>query len=203
MVFWLGIFVGGVFAWYAVKMGFYDMWAMLFNIVISIYLAVFLGPVIVDLIPAAGGGRYSNILAMMGTAIAVFLILHCISYTFITGLFTVSFPRLFNSLGAGFLGFLGGFLVWSFVALLIYMSPISQNSFVKEIGFGSEFRETNVSYMSWWCNLVHKAVASEDAGITSEKAIGELLESAEMNGREKTSEGPEPNEPTGTNVKDM
>jgi hypothetical protein len=51
--------------------------------------------------------------------------------------------------------------------------------------------------------LVHKAVASEDAGITSEKAIGELLESAEMNGREKTSEGPEPNEPTGTNVKDM
>jgi hypothetical protein len=203
MVFWLGIFVGGVFAWYAVKMGFYDMWAMLFNIVISIYLAVFLGPVIVDFIPAAGSARYGNTLAIIGTAIAAFLILHCISYTFITGVFTVSFPKLFNSLGAGFLGFLAGFLVWSFAALLIYMSPISQDSFVKDIGFGSDFRQSNVSYMTWWCNLVHKAVASEGAGITSEQAISELLKGTEMKIREKTDEGPEPNEPAGTNVKDM
>ena len=97
MIFWMGILVGGVFAWYAVKMGLYVMWAVLFNIVISVYLAVFLGPVIVDIVPAAGDATYGNILTIIGTAIAAFLILHCISHVFVTGVFSVSFPRIFNS----------------------------------------------------------------------------------------------------------
>jgi hypothetical protein len=44
MVFWAGILVGGLFIWFAVKIGFYEMWATLFNIVISIYIAIFLSP---------------------------------------------------------------------------------------------------------------------------------------------------------------
>jgi hypothetical protein len=202
MVFWMGILAGGIFAWYAVKTGLYVTWAMLFNIVISVYLAVFLGPVIIDIVPAAGDTTYGNIFATIGTAIAAFLILHSISHVFVTGVFSVSFPKVFDSLGAGFLGFLAGFLVWSFAGLLIYMSPISQNTFVKEIGFGRQFRETNVSYMSWWCNLVHKAVASQDSEITTEKAISGLLKSAEKKTQKKSAQPAEPNQPALTDVED-
>ena len=104
---------------------------MLFNILISVYLAIFLGPAIVDMFPAAGGSAFSNALAMASTGVGAFLILHCISYTFITGQFTVSLPRILDSLGAALLGFLAGFLVWSFASLLICTSPISQNAFIE------------------------------------------------------------------------
>lgn len=195
MIFWVGILVGGLFAWLAVKMRFYETWAMLFNIVISVYLAIFLGPVIVDIVPAAGDMPYSDVLAIVCTAVVAFLILHCISYTFLTGQFSVSFPKIFNTLGAALLGFFAGFLVWSFVGLLIYLTPVSQNAFVKEIGFGSQFRQTNVSNICWWCNLVHKAVASEQSTCTVEEAITALLESAEEKPPAATGRPAEPNEP--------
>jgi len=179
MIFWAGILVGGLFVWLAVKIGFYEMWAMLFNIVISVYLAIFLGPAIVNIIPGAGDSIFSDALAMICIGIVAFLILHCISYTFITGQFTVSFPRLLDSLGAAFLGFLAGFLVWSFVGLLICITPISQNTFVKGIGLGSHFQQTGMPYICRWCNLVNKAVASQDNKITCEETIDALLKSAE------------------------
>lgn len=42
MVFWIAILVGGAFVWLGVRMGFYQSWCLLFNIVVSIYLAIFL-----------------------------------------------------------------------------------------------------------------------------------------------------------------
>ena len=136
MVFWIGILVGGLFAWFAIRMGFYETWVMLFNIVISVYLGVFLGPIIANIV-AVADAPYSNVLAILAIAIASFLILYGISYIFFTSQFNIPFPKVFDILVAGFLGFLAGFLVWSFVSFLVCIAPISQNTFVKEIGFGS------------------------------------------------------------------
>lgn len=198
MVFWLGILVGGAFAWLAIKMGFYETWALLFNIIISIYLAVFLGPIIADIAPIARGTAYNNALCMLATAIAAFLILHGISYTFLTGQFTVSFPKIFNTIGTGFLGFLSGFLVWTFVSLLISITPISQQPIAKEIGFGSQFEQTNVPYICWWCNLVSTVVSPRDNEYTTEQAIGGLLNSGKKKAQAqmaKQAESAEPNKP--------
>ncbi|UCF42676.1 MAG: CvpA family protein [Planctomycetota bacterium] len=175
MVFWLGILVGAVFAWFAVRIGFYGMWAMLFNIVISVYLAIYLQPVVVK-VPGLGDTLYTNALAMMGTAIAIFLILHGISYTFLTGQLVPSFPKVFNTLGSGFLGFLAGFLVWSFVSLLVYVTPISQNAFIKSVGFG-KFQKTSTC-ISRWCGLVN-ALSLQDRQYSAEETIGQLLKSVE------------------------
>jgi len=176
MIFWVGILAGGLFAWLAVKIGFYEMWATLFNIVISIYLAIFLGPIILAIIPGVSDTPYSNVLTMLCTAAGGFLILHCISYTFLTGQFSVSFPKIFNTLGAAFLGFLAGFLVWSFLSLLICMTPVSQQPIVKALGFASQSQQASVSYMSSWCDLVSKAV---DNKISGEEAIRALLDKAQ------------------------
>lgn len=216
MAFWLGILVGGLFAWFAIKLGFYETWAMLFNIIISIYLAVFLRPVIVEVVPAAGDTPYSGVLIMSATAIISFLILHGISYTFLTGQFNVSFPKILNTLGTGFLGFLAGFLVWSFASLLISATPISQNTFVNGLGFDSQFEQSNMPYISWWCNLVNTVVSSQDSEHTAEEAISELLKSvekketavqgkpAEPNDVETgTTEEKQPGSPPGANVEDI
>ena len=193
MAFWFGILVAGLFAWFAVGIGFYEMWVMLFNIVISIYLAVFLRPIIVN-IPAVGDTPYSNALTMIAIALASFSILHGISYTFITSQFKVSFPRIFNTLGTGFLGFLAGFLVWNFVSFLIFITPISQDTFVRGIGFNDEFQQSNVSVICRWCNLVSRVVSSRDSEISWEQAVSELLKSTEPELQVEPAEQAEPND---------
>jgi hypothetical protein len=194
MAFWFGILVGGFFAWYAVGVGFYETWTMLFNIIISVYLAVFLRSVIVN-IPAVSDTPYTNALTMLAIAIASFAILQGITYTFLTGQFKVSFPRIFNTLGTGFLGFLAGFLLWNFVSFLIFITPISQDTFMKGFGFKDQFRQSNVSYLSRWCNLVNTVVSSRGSKITSEEAISGLLKSTETEAKIKPAERAEPAEP--------
>ncbi len=198
MMFWIGILAGGAFAWFAMKLRFYQTWTLVFNIIISIYLSLYLRPVIVN-IPAVGDTPYSNALAMAAVASASFLILHGISYTFLTGQFNVSFPKVFEVVGTGLLGFLAGFLVWSFLSLLIYITPVSQNTFVKDIGFTDQFQQTSVLYISRFCNLVNAAVSSQDDEHSAEQTISKLLKDFESKVREKTPEKPKPVEPAEPN----
>lgn len=191
MIFWIGILVGGSFAWFAVKRGFYETWAFAFNIIISIYLGVFLGPVIADIVPVTSVPGYNNALCMAATAIGAFLILHGISYTFITGQFSIPFPRALELLGSGSLGFLAGFLVSSFFCLLIWITPISQQPIVKDMGFDSGFERCSLPVIRWCCNLVQTAVSRQDSRYTAQEAITELLKKAQ----ERTGNQAEPNEP--------
>jgi len=177
MVFWIGILVSGAFAWLAVKLRFYQTWALIFNIIISIYLAIYLQPVIAN-ISAVGDTPYSSVLAMAAVALASFLVLHGISYICLTGQFNVQFPKVFDTLGSGFLGFAVGFLVWCFLTLLIYITPASQNTFVKEIGFTDRYQQTGVSYIAGFCDLVN-AIVSHDDMDSAEKTINDLLKSEE------------------------
>lgn len=179
MVFWIGILFGILFAWLAVKSGFYESWILLFNIVIAVYLAIFLGPVIADILPVARGSAYNTALCMIISGGGAFLILHGISYILFTGQFSVPFTKTFDTCVAGFLGFLAGFLVWVFLSLLICITPISQNPFVSELDFTGSFQQTGVPYAGWWCDCVHSIAASKDSNITGEEAIGALLKNTE------------------------
>jgi hypothetical protein len=179
MVFWIGILFGSLFVWLAIKKGFYETWVLLFNIVITVYLAVFLGPLIADIVPIADGSAYNIALCMIIPALGAFLILYGISFTLFTGQFSVPFTKTFDTFIAGFLGFLTGFLVWVFLSLLICITPISQNTFVSELDFKGSFQQTGAPYVGWWCDRVHSIVASRDSDITSEEVIGALLKNTE------------------------
>jgi len=179
MVFWIGILFGCLFVWLAIKKGFYETWVLLFNVVIAVYLGVFLGPIIANIVPIARESAYNNALCMIIPSLGVFLILHGISYTLFTGQFSVPFTKTFDTCVAGFLGFLNGFLIWCFLSLLISITPISQNAFVSEFDFAGGFKQTGVPYVSWWCDLVDSIVASEDSDVTSAEVIGALLKDAE------------------------
>jgi hypothetical protein len=191
MLFWIGILVGGLFAWLGFKIGFYQTWALLFNVVIAVYLAIFVGPIIADVIPGVSEAPFSTVLAVTATGIGAFLVLQCLSYTFLTGQFNVSIPALVDTLGSVLLGFLGGFLVWSFVALLLCMTPISENRFMKGIGFCGESEQTIKGNVYWWCSLVHKVAAADEHSPTPRDTVAELLE--KTTGRPM--DRPEPNQP--------
>jgi len=199
MVFWLGILAGALFAWLAVRIGFYETWTMLFNIIISIYLAIFLTLVVTDIIPAAAEISCGNALTLIAIAIGTFLVLHGISYTFFTGQFKVPFPKIFDMLFAGLLGFLAGFLVLSFIALLICTTPISQNNFAKDIGLSRPAQQANISYICWWCDLVSSIVSSPENRTSTQQVIDELLTSEQPKPKPKPSE-PQPDNPDEPNA---
>jgi len=195
MVFWASILAGGLFAWLATRMGFYEMWTMLFNIVISIYMAVFLTPAIADIAPAAGDTAYGTALSLAVTATGVFLILHGISYVFLTGQFNVSFAKVFDLVFAGVLGFLAGCLVFSFAAFVIAATPISQNSLANRLGFNSRSQRSNIAYIGWWCDAVDLVASSPGRTTTSKQILDELLGSAQWETEDEAEEQTEPNEP--------
>jgi uncharacterized membrane protein required for colicin V production len=191
MVFWTGILFGCLFVWLAVKKGFYETWILLFNIIIAVYLAVFLGPVIANIVPVARESAYNNALCMMIPGVGGFLILYGISSTLFTGQFSVPFTKTFDTCVAGFFGFLAGLLVWCFLSLLICITPIAQNTFVSELDFTGGFKQTGAPYISLWCNRIHSIVASKESEVTSEQVISGLLKNDESTIIEKT----EPNFP--------
>ena len=89
MAFWIGIIIAAVCASYAAKKGFYESWVTLFNVVVSVYLAIYLRPVVAD-ISGLGDKPYSHFVTVLGTGLLAFAVLYGISYTFFTGQFKVA-----------------------------------------------------------------------------------------------------------------
>jgi hypothetical protein len=80
-------------------------------------------------------------------------------------------------LGSAMVGFLAGFLVWSYISLVICTTPFCDNRHVRDIGFGvKSFEEQHTqSYLIWWCNFVDKFVASGDEKNSTEQTVKALL----------------------------
>jgi hypothetical protein len=198
-VFWIGILVAAVFAYSAIKLGFYQAWTILFNVVIAVYIGIKLGPALEEFVPMSG--QYCKALAVLATGVGTFLILQGIAYVFLIGQFAVTFPRGVNTLGSGLVGFLAGFLVWSFAAVVLCTTPLSNNAFVKDIGFESKnLEEAKVQpYLVWWCNFVDKLVISGDSQTSVEQTVKDLLtrpvQSIAKGRRGEAAVVNEPNEP--------
>jgi hypothetical protein len=199
MIFWAGILTGGLFIWFAIKIGFYETLALLFNIVISIYTAIFLTPIITDIVPEAGEFPCCEALSLIVISGGTFLILFGITYIFLTGQYKVTFPKVFDILFAGLLGFFTGFLVLSFAAFIITVTPISQNKFVSTIGFNRQSEKTNLSNICWWCDRVNLVVSSPNEKTKCQQNINLLLDSAKPKERNKTNTKTKPNENTEPN----
>jgi hypothetical protein len=203
MGFWIGILFGALFVYIAVKIGFYETWILFFNLVVSIYLAIFSRPLIEQFLPIAGETRYGDALVILAVAIGAFLLLYGISYVFFLSQFNVPVPRMLDLVGSGFLGFWAGLLIWSFAIVLISATPIYQSSFLQSIGFTEKFKEelqkTNVSYMSWWTNKINNLVSYKSNYLSTEELVDEIYQKAEQKKLKQTQpkipEPPEPNEP--------
>ena len=147
---------------------------------------------IVSSIAAAGDTAYGNALTLAAVAAAVFLVLHGISYIFLTGQFKVVFPKVLDLVGAGVLGFLAGVLVWSFVALLVSVTPIAQSGLAQDIGFGRKIEQAQGPYLCWWCNRVNAVASAGSRRQPAQKNVRWLLDKAEQKSPDKMLERPKP-----------
>ncbi len=135
MAFWLLVLFASGSAFLAFKKSdFYRMWAMVFNIFIAIYLGIMLSPWIVSMIPTGTEGmQYQKAACVVCVAVLVFGLLQAITVNFITTDCEIGFPKLFDSIGSGVLGFFGGLTVSAFLLLLISLLPFSEAPIVKSI----------------------------------------------------------------------
>jgi hypothetical protein len=175
MVFWAAILVGGVFVWLAVRLGFFETWGLLFNIVVAMYVAIFLAPAVAACAPTTGTiSPYCMALSLIALAGGCFAILYGISYVFLTGPFNVSLPAVFDVLLAGALGFLTGFLIFSFVALIVTATPLVEHEWMGTVGLTPEAQESNIACIAWCCDAVHSFVADDTDDSATEAAIDKL-----------------------------
>lgn len=175
MIFWIAILAGALFAWVAVRIGFYETWALLFNIIISVYVSIFLAPTVAQFVSSPGEGSWSTALSMFVLAGGCFAILHGLSYVFLTGQFSVKFPALFDVVFSGILGFVAGFLILSFAALALATTPLSENKLVSTLGLGRNGQQANIAGIARCCDLIHSVAGFADAG-TTQTAVARLLE---------------------------
>ena len=164
------------FAWLGVRLGFYETWILCFNVIVSIYVAIFLAPLVVDFAPGTGqAAAYCTALSLIVLAGGCFAILQGMSYVCLTGQFSIPFPRLFDILFSGLLGFVGGFLILSFVAIVLTTTPLAAHSIVSTIGFTPEAQSPNIACLARGCDLVHAFAGSEASAQTPQQAIEQLL----------------------------
>jgi len=193
MVFWIAILIGVLFAWLAVRLGFYETWILCFNIIVSIYAAIFLAPHVVDFAPGSGqAAAYCTALSLIVLAGGCFAILQGLSYVFLTGQFKIPFPKLFDLVFAGLLGFVAGFLILSFVALMVTTTPLAEHEIVNTIGFSRESQNPNIACITRCCNLVH-FFAAPDSVHTPQKAVDLLLTDSSGRGPDSGAPAEDPN----------
>jgi hypothetical protein len=176
MAFWIAILAGMLFAWLAIRMGLYETWALLFNVIISIYVSIFLAPLLAKLAPASSYGVAFSMIVLAG---GCFAILHGLSYVFLTGQFSVQFPRFFDILLGGALGFAGGFLILSFVALVVTTMPLAQHKLVSNLGLDPQSQGANLSGLAWCCDRVHAIAGFSPHDDATREAVQRLLETAQ------------------------
>ena len=191
MVLLAGILAGGFCIWVAVKIGFYETWAVLFNIVIAIYTALFLAQPILNVLPEdARNIRCCEALTLTVLATGAFLILHGITYVLLTSQFKVTFPKLFDILFAGLLGFFGGFLLLSFAVLIIFLTTFGTYASIED-----DSVEYNMSSAYWLFDGIHSIVSSPNNEITTEKVVKQLINKSQPDIQIKNPQQAEPDKP--------
>jgi hypothetical protein len=196
MVFWIAILAGVLFVWLAVRLRFYATWVLLFNILVSIYVSIFLAPIVVDFAPAPGGAAsYGMALSMLALAGGCFAILHGLSFVFLTGQFNIPFPRVFEILLSGLLGFVAGFVVLSFIAIVLTTTPLAQQEMVSSIGLNEQSQQSNISCLARCCNLIHSVAGFEGKKNTTEVAIHRLMDDGRSSRSKRRDVKPDANEP--------
>lgn len=115
------------------KQTLYQSWIFLVNLVFSVYLAVFLAPVIQDLIlPSLNLGREAGAYLLPGIMLALFLILMIALYKLADAVITIDFddypvPAAVNKIGAMIFAALSGAVLAAFLLSCISLMPLSQN----------------------------------------------------------------------------
>jgi hypothetical protein len=153
-MFLAAISMGVLLAVCGYRWGFYTIWAMFFNLLISIYLSVMLSPTVAGFMPTLfpAGTRQSEgifwyVYAAIVASVALisFIILQVTAMTYFTGTFNISLPKLLENLGAMFIGFVAGYILWGFLCFLVLIMPIKKEQLILFKSFTTDPQSREIS----------------------------------------------------------
>ena len=129
----LAILIAAVFAYVGVKKKFFVMWAMLFNLIVSIYLSIMLVYAISKSTPDVGSNGYFLAGCLLALVALFYTIFHVIVKFYVIGNNVIEFPVLFDKIGAPVFGFIFGYLACCFVLFSLGIMPIAKHRFMTNV----------------------------------------------------------------------
>ncbi len=132
IVFGIIVVVGivlGVFIW---RHGFVSSWVNLFNTLLSIYLGVMLGPVIMFYSKPVAGNAYFLALFVFGVFLLCYILTSKIADRYFSDAFTMPMPVVIDRVVAVFPALLTGFCVVGFMLFVFGITPASGHRVVKK-----------------------------------------------------------------------
>jgi len=168
--------VGLVFVFIGYRKTWYPSWALLFNVLISVYTGIMTAPQIVDKFPVIRNylGDFSYSAGILTIAIVFFIVIQFLAFKFFTAVYVVSFPKILNSAGAAVVGFLAGSVIAGFLFFLINITPLSDFSAVKFLAQGRQFPDQVNSVVLGSCNFVH-ALSLQPSPTAIDSQMGKIL----------------------------
>lgn len=120
----IALLVGAVVGYQGYIEGFRKMWPVLFNVLVSVYLAVLGTRAVCKMAPGIEAYQYFKAPMVIVFAIVVWLALYGVIKLFVKEDFIHSLPQLFEDIGGAILGFFTGFVCTGFVifSLFIFVS---------------------------------------------------------------------------------
>ncbi len=154
MWFWLTVLAGLACTALGIKFGFFETMALFFNALVAVFMAIFVTPYLLHIIPQAADFPAGVVFTALVVGVGIFVLLLGLSFFLITGQFRVPFPKVLDVIGAGGLGFLLGVLAISFALVLLSGTPlpILGNLAVDDA------LAPNMRYLCWWNDGIHRLV---------------------------------------------
>lgn len=195
------IVVGLVFVFIGYRKTWYPSWALLFNVLISVYTGIMTAPQIVDKFPVIRSylGNFSYSVFVLTMAVIIFVVMHLLSFKFFTAVYVVSFPKILNSAGAAVVGFLAGSVIAGFLVFLINITPLSDFPAVKFLAQGRQSPDQVNSVVLDSCNFVH-ALSLQPSPTAIDSQMEKILTGWRRPLTEKHSENPLSSEPNKAEV---
>jgi len=174
MLLWLVIIIGMLSAFLGIRKGLYRMWILLFNILISIYLAINFTPKIIELVQDTNMHRYNNALCLIIITIAVFIILHLVTGFYLLRIFALSLPKGFSKIGGGILGFLTGYLSICFLLIVLLAMPFSKKQPAKKFLESHGSKPVALKSVEKACNFID-VISLQDRRDLNERILKWLI----------------------------
>jgi hypothetical protein len=156
------LLVGVFFAWFAIQMRFHATWIFFFNVLLSVYFAVFATPVVLDWFPFATTIPFGIPLTLLGVFLGSLCVTYGITYACVAGQFYIELSKIPDTILAAILGFFSGVLIASFLLFALSLTPLANIGFLQQVGFHKDAQKFNRSYLCFWCNRMHGFVGASD-----------------------------------------
>jgi hypothetical protein len=177
MVFWIAILVGCMTLYLATRIGFFDTLVLSFNVLTSIYVGIYSAPAFINLVPSAANFACGTATTVSAISLICFLCLYGLSYVLLTGQFKVAFPKVFDVLLSGVIGFCTGFLLISYtVFILSILPPLRTMSWLDTTN-----TKVNVSLVCLYCDQIQHLVAARDAEQQTQDVLTQIIQKSQEN----------------------